>query len=241
MTMCKNELQNKALELKNELQRQNLNVLFNDSSFRDYLVKLTVSVDGKLKGYLLLYYKPTKNTFSLRRQIEDLAVDCLIDFLWNKLNNSDIYSLESGIYEAFVDGSYILGTTGYGAVIYLGNEIKTEISGTISDVQFRQFGGELKSVIETLKWCGENSVKKIRINYDYEGIEKFALGKWKAKNTLAMEYTHFIHRTQTKIEWRHIKSHTSNIKNDRADFLAKKAATTNKIPNKTLFYRIKKA
>jgi ribonuclease HI len=83
----------------------------------------------------------------------------------------------------------------------------------------------LKSVIETLKWCDENNVKKIRINYDYEGIEKFAAGKWKSGNELSKDYVNFIRQTKVEIEWRHIKSHTGNIKNDKADLLAKRATS----------------
>jgi ribonuclease HI len=227
ITLCKRELQSKALELQNELKKQNTDVLFDNSSFRDYLVRLVVSSKGISKGKLFLYYKPSKKTYSLKRQITNPETDFIIKSTWNKLNGSEIYSSESGIYEAFVDGSYIAGITGYGAVVYLGNEVKAELSGTITDTQFRQFGGELKSVIETLKWCNKNNIKKIRINYDYSGIEKFATGKWKARNNLSINYINFLHTVQIEIEWRHIKSHTGNVKNNRADFLAKRAATNN--------------
>ena len=208
------------------MKKQNTDIFFDNIFFRDYLARLDVSSKGIFKGKLSLYYKPSKKTYSLKRQIINPEIDFIIESTWNKLNGFETYSSNSGIFEAFVDGSYISGITGYGAVIYLGDEIKAELSGSIADTQFRQFGGELKSVIEALKWCNENNVKKIRINYDYEGIEKFANGSWKAKNSLSMEYTNFLQTVQTEIEWRHIKSHTGNTKNDRADFLAKKAATT---------------
>jgi ribonuclease HI len=223
MMLYKNELQNKSLELQNELEKQNINIFFDNSSFRDYLVKLAVIAKGILRGRLFLYYKPTKNAYSLKKQILDPRICAIIDLSWNKINGTETYSAESGIYEAFVDGSYISGVTGYGAIIYLGDCIKAEISGTIPETSFRQFGGELKSVIETLKWCNDNNVKKIRINYDYQGIEKFATGKWKSGNILSREYIDFICKTQTEIKWRHIKSHTGNIKNDKANFLAKKS------------------
>ncbi|MDR3307053.1 MAG: hypothetical protein LBS61_05245 [Endomicrobium sp.] len=225
-TLYKSELQNKALELRKELDKKELDLIFDDNFFRDYLVKIVVKTKkGITKGNLFIYYKPTKDAYSLKRQIKDTQTDLLIDLSWNAINDSETYAADSGIYEAFVDGSYINGTTGYGAVIYLGDEIKAELSGTVPNTQFRQFGGELKSVLETLKWCDENYVEKIRINYDYEGIEKFALGKWKAGNELSKEYVDFICRTKVEIEWRHIKSHTGNIKNDKADLLAKRAAS----------------
>lgn len=223
MTMCKNELNNKALELKQALETKNINTSFDNTSFRDYLVKLDINQKGILKEKLYLYYKPSKQTYSLKKQIKNPELDSIVDSIWNKLNGFETYDTQSGIYEAFVDGSYIDGITGYASAIYLGENIKAELYGTVENTQFRQFGGELKSVIETLKWCKQNNVKEIRINYDYIGIEKFATGKWQAKNELSLEYVNFIRKTATKIQWRHIKSHTGNIKNNRADMLAKKA------------------
>jgi ribonuclease HI len=224
-TLYKSELQRKALELREEFNKKDLDLIFDDNSFRDYLVVIVVKTKGITKGTLLVYYKPTKNTYSIRKQIKDPQLDALIDSLWNKVNGFETYSADSGIYEAFVDGSYINGTTGYSAVIYLGNEIKAELSGTVPNTQFRQFGAELKSVIEALKWCDENYVETIRINYDYEGIEKFASGKWKAGNEFSKDYVDFIRQTNVKIEWRHIKSHSGNMRNNKADLLAKRAAS----------------
>jgi ribonuclease HI len=225
-TLYKNELKNKALKLREEFDKKDLDFIFDDNSFKDYFVKIVVKTKkGVTKGNLFIYYKPTKDTYSLKWQAKDVQADLFIDSLWNRLNGLETYAAKSGIYEAFVDGSYINGTTGYGAVIYLGDEVKAELSGMISDTQFRQFGGELKSVIETLKWCDKSNVRKIRINYDYEGIEKFATGKWKPGNELSRDYVNFIHQAKVKIEWRHIKSHTGNIKNDKADLLAKRATS----------------
>ncbi|MDR3253808.1 MAG: reverse transcriptase-like protein [Endomicrobium sp.] len=225
MTLYKNELKSKALELQKALEKQNIYAAFKDDSFKDYLVKLSIN-DG---GSLSIYYKPTKNTYSLKKRLNNYKIDIIIDSVWNQINGFQIYLAESGIYEAFVDGSYISGITGYGAVIYLGDEVKTELSGTVADTQFRQFGGELKSVIETIKWCQNNGIRKIRINYDYQGIEKFATSEWKAKNDISKEYAAFVLKTETEIEWRHIKSHTGNSRNERADFLARKAATEKQI------------
>jgi ribonuclease HI len=226
MTLYKNELRSKALELQNALEKQNIKFFFDGSSFRDYLVKLRAV--GTYCGNLSIYYKTTKNTYSLKKQLNNSKLDIVIDSVWNKINHFETYTVQTGIYEAFVDGSYISGIVGYGAIIYLGDEIKAELSGTVADTQFRQFAGELKSVIETIKWCQTNGVKKIRINYDYLGIEKFATGKWKAGNDVSREYVDFIIKMKIEIEWRHVKSHTGNYKNDKADFLAKKVAARNK-------------
>jgi len=224
MTLCKKEVEKKALQLREMLGSAGVEAYFDDSCFRDYMVAVDISKNSEKSGKVRIYYKPSKDTYSINKQIDNSETEKIIDGAWAKLNGSESYSAESGICEAFVDGSYISGVTGYGAVIYRGDELAAKLSGTILDVEFRQFGGELKSVIETVKWCEENGVEKVRINYDYQGIEKFATGLWKPKNNLSKEYVDFIKNAKVQIEWRHIKSHTGNAKNDEADALAKKAA-----------------
>ncbi|MDR1696532.1 MAG: reverse transcriptase-like protein [Endomicrobium sp.] len=224
MTLYKSELETKAGLLKSALQKNGIEISFGGGSFRDYLVILEISKNGKKCGKISMYYKPSKNTFSVKKQISDSEIEMQVDGVWDNLNGSEVYGGESGIYEIFVDGSYIGGITGYGAVIFLGNEVKAELSGIAAGTQFRQFGGELKSVIESLKWCEKNGVLKARVNYDYEGIEKFATGMWQPKNELSKEYVDFLRKNKVQIQWRHIKSHTGNSKNDIADKLAKNAA-----------------
>ncbi|AKL98644.1 RNase H family protein [Endomicrobium proavitum] len=221
MTLCKDELQKKAQELCAALKIDNIEAKFSNESFRDYLVVLELARGA---GKLSLYYKPSAKTYSLKKKITDKNIEAAINKIWDSLTGVKTYAAASGIYEAFVDGSFIGGAVGYGAVIYLGDEVKAELSGTIEDVQFRQFGGELKSVIETLKWCEKNNVARVRINYDYEGIEKFATGVWQPKNDLSKEYAQFVKNSKIALQWRHIKSHTGNSKNDFADKLAKEAA-----------------
>jgi len=205
----------------------NLIATFDDSSFRDYL--LQISIKNKLVnlGKINIYYKPSKKSFSLlTSNIKDAEVVENINKCWDKINNFATYSENSGIYEAFVDGSYINGNTGYGAVIFLGNKNIKEFSGNLADTSTRQFGGELYSVMEVLKWCHENNIQKIRINYDYIGIEYFATGKWQPKNPLAQEYKQIVISSKIEILWRKIDSHTGNKKNDIADKLAKFGASS---------------
>jgi len=198
---------------------------FDDNSFRDYL--LQISVKNKLVnlGKINVYYKPSKNSFSLvTSNIKDEQTLEIINNCWDKAVGFETYSQNSGIYEAFVDGSYIDGKTGYGAVIFLGDKKIKEFSGNFEDTSTRQFGGELYSVIEVLKWCAENGIKKIRINYDYAGIELFATGKWQPKNDMAKLYKQTVLSSKAEIIWRKIDSHTGNKKNDIADKLAKEGS-----------------
>ncbi len=225
MTMCKSELEtfgNKFVKILNE---NNLIASFDDTCFRDYL--LQISLKNKLikLGKIGVYYKPSKKSFSLvTTNIKDKESVEIINKCWDEVNGFKTFKEESGIYEAFVDGSYIDGKTGYGAAIFLGDKEIEKFSGRLDDTSTRQFGGELYSVTLVLKWCELNNIKKIRINYDYLGIEYFATGKWKPKNSLAQEYVEIVSSCDIDILWRKIDSHTGNKKNDLADKLAKEGA-----------------
>ena len=222
MTMCKSELETFGNKFVKILNQNNLIAEFDDGSFRDYLLQINVRNKLIKLGKIGVYYKPSKNSFSLiTTNIKDKESVEIINKCWDEINGFKTFKEESGIYEAFVDGSYIDGKTGYGAVIFLGDKEIQRFSGRLDDTSTRQFGGELYSVILVLNWCQLNNIKKIRINYDYLGIEYFATGKWKPKNVLAQEYVELISLCKIDILWRKIDSHTGNQKNDLADKLAK--------------------
>ncbi|MDR3048971.1 MAG: hypothetical protein LBV16_03925 [Elusimicrobiota bacterium] len=225
MTLYRKELEEKARAFVKILNDFDIKASFDENSFRDYLAIIKSDYKGKgiLKANLNIYYKPSRKSFSLAKKIKDDEFEKAVLAAWDKLNGFESHSAESGIYEAFVDGSYFNGITGYGAAIYLGDIVKTKLSGTVENTQSHQIGGELKAVMETLKWCDENNVGEIRINYDYIGIEKFAAGVWTAKNEIVKEYVKTVLMSKVKIQWRHIKSHSGNTKNNLADSLAKAA------------------
>jgi ribonuclease HI len=211
-----------TLALKKQLKRNNIIISFNSASIKNYMIKINI-----LPGHdniLIIYYKPTTNTYTLKKYLNNISLNNIIDIAWNNIHNFRNYSAESGIHEAFVDGSYINETIGYGSIIYLGEEIKKVIFGTITDIQVikhRQFVGELQAVIETVNWCKINGVQKIRINYDYIGIKYFAIGAWKPNNIVSKTYKHFMLNSNIIIKWRHIKGHSGNINNILVDNLVK--------------------
>ena len=130
-------------------------------------------------------------------------------------------------YEIYVDGSFINGATGYGAVVLKNGEVVDELSGAVEASEVdgtRQVAGELIAVKEALNWCRRHSVKEVSIYYDYLGIEKWATGKWKTKQPLTREYARFVSECSIKIHWHKVDSHTGNRWNDRADILAKQGA-----------------
>lgn len=130
-------------------------------------------------------------------------------------------------YEIYVDGSFINGATGYGAVILKNGKVVDELCGAVAASEVnntRQVAGELIAVKEALKWCREHSINEVSIYYDYLGIEKWATGQWKTNQPLTQEYARFVRESPIKIHWHKVDSHTGNRWNDRADALAKKGA-----------------
>ncbi len=227
MPLYKKELTDFANKFIKILNENGLNTNVCDKNFRDYLLQMPVTVSDTRQniGTLSLYYKPTKKTYSLStKDIKDATSTDIINKCWDEANGFETFKEDSGIYEVFVDGSFIDGKTGYGAVIFLGDKNIKEFCGSLEDTSTRQFGGEIYSVMQVIKWCEENNIKKIRINYDYLGIEYFATGKWEPKSSLAVDYVEVIAATKTEILWRKIDSHTGNKKNDIADSLAKQGA-----------------
>jgi ribonuclease HI len=226
MTLYKKELEIFGNKLIKTINSTELVASFDDTCFRDYLLQINIKNKLIKLGKINVYYKPSKKSYSLTTtNIKDNQAVEIINKCWDIVNGFETFEENSGIYEVFVDGSYIGGKTGYGAVIFLGDKKIKDFSGSIEDTSTRQFGGELFSVIQVIKWCKENAIKQIRINYDYLGIEYFVTGKWQPKNNLAKEYKQTILNSGMTILWRKIDSHTGNKKNDIADKLAKDGAT----------------
>lgn len=130
-------------------------------------------------------------------------------------------------FEIYVDGSFINGATGYGAVVLEDGKVVDELSGAVdaSEVnETRQVAGELVAVKEALNWCCEHSVDEVSIYYDYLGIEKWATRQWKTNQPLTKDYARFVAECPIKIHWHKVDSHTGNRWNDRADALAKQGS-----------------
>ena len=126
--------------------------------------------------------------------------------------------------QIYVDGSFISGKIGYGIVILQEGKLAAEFCGAVPPDfhnSTRQVAGELFAVGKAIQWCRKNGVTDAEIFYDYEGIEKWATGAWKANLELTKKYQVFIRSCGIKIKWRKVKSHTGDYWNERADVLAK--------------------
>ncbi|MGB9695990.1 MAG: RNase H family protein [Ignavibacteria bacterium] len=127
-------------------------------------------------------------------------------------------------YEADVDGAYRDEVTTYASVIRKDGEIVTELTGVVNPEEVdgsHQIAGEIRGIIETLKWCKIHNIQTIRIYYDYLGLYMWATGGWKAKKKVSINYVQFMKNNTIKIEWVKIPAHSNYRWNEYADKLAK--------------------
>ena len=86
-----------------------------------------------------------------------------------------------------------------------------------------QIAGEIKAVIESIKFCQTFGINEIRLYYDYSGLKFWAKGLWKTKLFVSKYYQDFMQEVKIKIDWVKIESHKGYLWNEKVDELAKKA------------------
>lgn len=130
---------------------------------------------------------------------------------------------------AYVDGSYLHKKKmfSFGAVIIYKGEEKhfKEAFSDFDLASMRNVAGEIKGAEFVMKYCVENDIPSIDIYYDYEGIEKWCSGAWKAnkEGTIAYQKVYKACSQKVKIAFHKVKGHSGNKYNDLVDSLAKSA------------------
>jgi ribonuclease HI len=235
------ELQDQAEKFILALTADGISGNIAPDGFRDYLVKISITRGQKLFGNINIYYSPNKQSFSLKtHELKDKSIVPEIEAAWARHfyakttssphpdNNDHTAPWE---YEAYVDGSYTDGQVGYGTLIMKAGEVVFEVGGMVRDptlLDMRQVGGELQAVYTTIDWCKNNHVQGVSIYYDYEGIERWATGSWKANNPATQAYSSFMRGCGIKISWNKVKSHSGNPWNEYVDRLAKQGSQSSK-------------
>lgn len=92
-------------------------------------------------------------------------------------------------------------------------------------VTMRNVAGEILGSTKAIEYAIAHGYKAIYIYYDYEGIEKWADGLWKANKIGTQKYQQYIKEAREHIEIDFIKvlAHSGDFYNEMADQLAKKA------------------
>lgn len=131
---------------------------------------------------------------------------------------------------AFVDGSFevSVGRYGFGCVILQPGKEPLEYYGSGNKEEsaaLRNVTGEMLGAMFAVKWAMSHGYKDVLICYDYEGIEKWAIGVWKAKTELTSKYAAAMKEwaESIRISFKKIAAHTGNRYNELADQLAKRA------------------
>ncbi|MGG3805356.1 viroplasmin family protein [Metabacillus fastidiosus] len=139
---------------------------------------------------------------------------------------------------AFVDGSYDDKSKvyGYGVVLVSKDGSIEEIIGSDNNkdyVDSRNVAGEIEGVQSAITYAVGKGYKKIAVFYDYTGIEKWAMGEWKANTAIAKDYVNFTSDMKRciDIEYHKVKAHSGIDYNEKADELAKKSLLRKGIKN----------
>lgn len=131
---------------------------------------------------------------------------------------------------AYVDGSFdkTMEKYSFGCILLIpgGTVIKESGNGNEPEsLAIRNVAGEMLGAMYAAQWALVNGYEFIELRYDYEGIEKWATGAWKANNVLTQKYAAFMHRKrgQIHISFQKVKAHSGDYYNEQVDKLAKAA------------------
>lgn len=147
-----------------------------------------------------------------------------------KGNEEKIENVEEvdGVY-AYIDGSFdrINGIYGSGVVIVDGDK-KHEYkhAGNREDyAQLHNVAGELEAAKFVMWYAVDKKIKEITLFYDYQGIEAWAVGDWKANLPYTQDYVKFYNKVKSvvKVNFIKVKAHTGVELNEVVDKLAKDA------------------
>ena len=133
---------------------------------------------------------------------------------------------------AYTDGSYNKETGYYGAGIVIFKKDSGEppalhmSKGRAPEGENGwQVNGEIAAAEFAINEAIKAGAKSLEIHYDYEGVGKWATGKWKRNKAYTREYAEYVRIASEKlsITFVHVKGHSGDEWNDTADYLARKA------------------
>lgn len=130
---------------------------------------------------------------------------------------------------AYVDGSYNIATKEYGSgvvILFNGQKETYSIKGEDPNLaEMRNVAGEIKGAEIAMEYAFNNNISKVAIYHDYEGIEKWCTGAWKANKEGTKDYKKFYDNISkhVKVEFIKVKAHSGDVYNEEADKLAKKS------------------
>lgn len=145
------------------------------------------------------------------------------------LNGEELKQKDNYKYMAYTDGSFdeITNKYSFGCVLLMDGVEYTFKKGYEPDEfsSLRNVAGEIKGAGFIINYAINHNIDELHLYYDYIGIEKWYVGEWKAKSTIAIKYQEFAKEAKNKINvvFHKVKSHTNDYYNEKVDKLAKEA------------------
>lgn len=128
----------------------------------------------------------------------------------------------------YVDGSYehSLGKYAFGCVFLMPDGtiyVENGSGNNPESAKLRNVTGEMLGAMFAVRFAIKNGFKRVEIRYDYEGVEKWVTGAWKAKTELTQKYSMSMRMWQAQIEmcFTKVAAHSNVYYNEMADQLAK--------------------
>jgi len=99
-----------------------------------------------------------------------------------------------------------------------GNDIPAEA------LKHRNVAGEILGILKALQWCQAQGITTVTLYYDYQGLESWTTGAWRAKLPFTQYYAQTVQASGIGIHWVKVKAHSGNPENEIVDQLAKEGA-----------------
>jgi len=99
-----------------------------------------------------------------------------------------------------------------------GNDIPPEAH------RHRNVAGEIFGILKALEWSQAKGIAEVTLYFDYQGLESWATGAWRAKLPFTQFYAQTVNASDITIHWSKIKAHSGNPENEIVDQLAKEGA-----------------
>lgn len=132
----------------------------------------------------------------------------------------------------YVDGSYddSIKKYAFGCVFLLSDgRIFTEYGNGDNEqsLQHRNVTGEMLGAMYAVKFAMNNGFRAVEIRYDYQGIESWVTGEWRAKTELTGKYAASMREwgKSISIHFTKVAAHTNVTYNELADKMAKTGLT----------------
>jgi len=122
------------------------------------------------------------------------------------------------------DGSLRIG---WGILVKQGGEEVYRAKGNdipLEAVVHRNVAGEIFGILKSLEWCQAQGIAEVTLYFDYQGLESWATGAWRAKFPFTQLYAQTVKASGIKIHWIKVKAHSGIPENDIVDQLAKEGA-----------------